>query len=350
MPQRLTPAGAAAIVDGKLKAQEEAAEAERASAAQRAVEARAWQAQARKLITAACEGHSELVISKHPVKTPELRRLGFRILKEVEADDLSEREALERHLSEISGKQSEALSRLNLAVSRWTEELIDRPLKRDLEREISSLLRAYKYKPITKILEPDFLDSQFDDVEVGEIIQDAIESGWVSDWLSLKAHVKEINLELSQIRTYQSEQRKVKSRLAPFDGAPRMVDKELTDEEDVLSTEPPFKISWPLIRGARHWVNSPLVSAPSLSWIANSGQLMLEAIESIVSEAANSMQKSVELEVRYTNRHEHILAQDGSEIVHFPPPDELIQTLSAVGWNPRVSSRKNGDYTLKLNW
>lgn len=349
MPQRLTPADAAVIVDGKLKAQEAAAKAQRASAAERVAEARAWQAQAEKMITAACEGHCELVIEKHPIKTPELHRLGFRIFKEVEADGLSTREALESELSEIDEKLGAALSRFYLAISRWVGAVIDRPVERDLEREIVGLAGIYKYKSIKKIFASYHVDRQFNETECREIIDYAIESDEIHDWFSFKVHIKEIDIELTEIRELRSEQRKVKAKLAKFHGLPRMIDKPLNDEE-VISADPPFKISWSLIRSSRRWVGAPLVSASSLSWIASSGQLMLEAVESMVSGAANSMRKNVEIEVHYSKRQKHILVDDRLEFVHFLPPDELKEVLRVVGWNPIVGSKKNCDYTLKLNW
>lgn len=350
MPKRLTPAGASAIVVGKLKAQQAAEEEGRAVAAQRAAEARAWTAQSRKLITAACEGHYETTLMKQPIRPSDLLGLGFSIVTEAETDQLAERDQWARELSEIASKQDAAMKRLSRAVSAWVDGLIDWPMKHDLETEILSLLSNTRFSSVENSLDPEFLASRSSVIEPGDLILSAIEIEETYDWLQSRAEVRAINRELSQMRTLLSERRKIKKKLSPFERIGRTVEITLGSEREVLSTSPPFKISWRVANKAAHWPRAEMVSAKSLAWFAGPGQLMLETMESMVSEAADSMKRNAVMEIRYTNRNEHILAHDGPEIVHFPPSDELAQVLTAVGWTPRVCAGKNGDYTLTLSW
>ncbi len=83
----MTPSAAAAIVEGKLKAREAAEAAVRANAAERAAEEKAWRAQAKTLIAAAVEGSHSLVITRYPIRSEDLLRLGFKVFKCQVPDD-----------------------------------------------------------------------------------------------------------------------------------------------------------------------------------------------------------------------------------------------------------------------
>lgn len=301
------------------------------------------------MLAAACEGKSVLVTKTRPIRIADLRKLGFKVWKEVDAENLSDLDALRVKLEAAVKKQDAAIAKMEAAVSKWVHCLIERPMKRDLEREMTRLLRAYGFESVSDLFDDEAFELLYHP-QVGEIISSAIESGEIREWLGYQHHVKSIDATLAHVRRCQSERENIQAKLQPIQSDLLRVDQELTTEAELLSTSPPFKISWPEDDDVEPWDQKALLSASSLTWIAGPGQLMLELLEALIADAANKMGKSITTDVRYTNRHGHMVTKPNLEIVHFPPADDLNQILSVVGWKPDISSNPNQDYSLTLRW
>lgn len=350
MPQRLTPAAAAAMVDSELKARAATDEVKRAAAAESAAEEKAWQAQVKKLISAAADGQCELVVKRHPIRFPDLQRLGFRIVKQVEIDNSAEVQELEELLAQSDRLHQSAMEAMDEALSKWVYEIIDRPLATDLQIELRDLIRTSGYKRLRNIFDPDYAD-RLDEWDAGEIILGAVDDGEVHGWLSLKSLVKPVDEATSQVKRWQAEKKTLQSNLTALRRSLQESEVVIETERQLRSNAPPFKIAWNTKGATGPWPDQPIASAATFSWLAGPGQLMLEAIEAAISSSAASAERKLSISIKYTNRYGHIWTQDDGKVIHFSPPEELKQILQAVGWKPKFDSWENReDYVLTLIW
>lgn len=350
MPQRLTPAAAAAMVDSELKARAAADEVKRAAAAESAAEEKAWQAQVKKMITAAADGHCELVVKRHPIRFSELQRLGLRILKQVEIDNSAEVQELGELLAQSDQLQQSAIEAMDEALSKWVYEIIDRPLATDLQIELRNLIRTSGYRRLGNIFDPDYAD-RLDEWDPGEIILGAIEDGEVDSWLSLKSLVKPVDEATSQVKRWQTEKKTIQSKLTALRRSLQESEVVIESERQLRSNAPPFKIAWNSKGATGPWPDEPIASAATLSWLAGPGQLMLEAIEAAISSSAAAAERQLGISIKYTNRYGHVWTRDDGKVIHFSTPEELKQILQAVGWKPKFDSwDSREDYLLTLIW
>lgn len=389
MASRLNARQAASLTEQRAREIEaqakQDAEDRKHRAAQVAKFSRLWKTQGNQLIEAALNGEKSTHVSPQLIGGAQLISLGFTIAYVDQTSFLEEKkqEEIERSRQKEAGERA-------LEERERVRHLEAKKLKPSVDKKIGDFIKTIekedRYKGMDstrKMVIKHFLEKIEDyknNISAGTSPRGELFSQLFDGQLFVYKPIDSLRPEVQALQDALHKLEQVRRDLPDvevdefenFDyGLGDLEDEDEDAEESTLSVEgfkryleprecnefmevdqrqDYFQIEWIDLEEPEDWSFQDLISAPALAWLSGeSGQALLEAIESEIQSAIDSATTSIQIAMEWDGE-QCTCDIDGETYYYTPRSNHLSEILKILKYKTREQHLEDGKSVLEISW